>query len=470
MMNLPRGWVAATVADVAEAPEYGLTTKAEYEIDGPRFLRITDIQGNSVNWASVPRCECDHVDKYLLHKGDIVFARTGATTGKSFLIDDMPEPAVFASYLIRIRSKAHCDPRFLARFFQSKSYWNQIQEVSSGSAQPGVNASKLKDIKLVLPPELEQRRIVSKLNNVHARTKVARDELARIPLLIEHYKQAILRKAFTGELTADWRNRSGSLIGVEPRDPASIKKKYHLTDGTFSPPYELPPCWRWLCLPQLGDLDRGKSKHRPRNAPQLFGGPYPFIQTGEVRAADRYVTSYTTTYSESGLAQSRLWPKSTVCITIAANIAETAILGIEACFPDSIVGFTADSDRTSAEYIEFFLRTMKSELETFAPATAQKNINLDTLANLRIPVPPLDEQRQIIRRIEQAMDWLSVVRSERAHADDLLDHLNQGLLTKAFRGELVPQDPNEEPARESLNRIRMEHSANPPSKRRAGRK
>jgi type I restriction enzyme S subunit len=111
----------------------------------------------------------------------------------------------------------------------------------------------------------------------------------------------------------------------------------------------------------------------------LYGGPYPFIQTGDVRAAEGRLTSFSQTYSEAGLAQSRLWPRGTLCITIAANIAETAILDFDACFPDSIVGFTATPEYCNSRFIEFFIRTILADLAAFAPATAQKNINLETL-------------------------------------------------------------------------------------------
>ena len=191
----------------------------------------------------------------------------------------------------------------------------------------------------------------------------------------------------------------------------------------------------------------------------LFGGPYPFIQTGEVRAANRFLTSFTETYSEFGLSQSRLWPKGTVCITIAANIAETAILAIDACFPDSVVGFTADDERTTPSYVEFFLRTARDELAAFAPATAQKNINLDILSRIRLPIAPLDEQGEIVDRIEKAFSWIDRLASETTNARKLIDHLDQAVLAKAFRGELVPQDPNDEPASVLLERIRAERQA-----------
>jgi type I restriction enzyme, S subunit len=220
-----------------------------------------------------------------------------------------------------------------------------------------------------------------------------------------------------------------------------------------------------LALPQIGDIDRGRSRHRPRNDPSLFGGPWPFIQTGDVRAANRFLTSFTETYSEFGLSQSRLWPKGTVCITIAANIAETAILAIDACFPDSVVGFTADIERTTPSYVEFFLRTARDELTAFAPATAQKNINLETLSRIQLPMAPLDEQREIVDRIEKAFSWIDRLATETTNARKLIDHLDQAVMAKAFRGELVPQDPNDEPASVLLERIQAEKQSKQPRRR-----
>ena len=144
----------------------------------------------------------------------------------------------------------------------------------------------------------------------------------------------------------------------------------------------IPHEWRYIALSKLGELGRGKSKHRPRNDPALFeDGKYPFIQTGDVKAAKQYITTCAKKYGNFGLQQSKLWPKGTLCITIAANIAETAFLGIDACFPDSIVGFTP-SEYIIPEYIKHFIESQKVRLWAFAPATAQKNINLDTLENL----------------------------------------------------------------------------------------
>ena len=189
-------------------------------------------------------------------------------------------------------------------------------------------------------------------------------------------------------------------------------------------------------LPALGTLDRGRSRHRPRNAAHLFGGPYPFIQTGDVRAAKGRLKSFTQTYSEDGLAQSHLWPTGTLCITIAANIAETAILDIEACFPDSVVGFTPNPSLCMAEFIEFFIRTAKADLAAFAPATAQKNINLGTLENIYVPCPPLLEQQEICTLLQDAFVSTDQTLSDALYSRRLIHRLDQLTLINAFGNKL----------------------------------
>ena len=144
-------------------------------------------------------------------------------------------------------------------------------------------------------------------------------------------------------------------------------------------------------LPELGEFGRGVSKHRPRNDPKLLGGKYPLIQTGDVASSDLYITSYTGTYSDLGLAQSKMWDEGTLCITIAANIAKTAILGFDACFPDSVVGFRAN-EKTNNIYIHYWFSFFQRILEAQAPESAQKNINLKSLSELRVIYPTKEEQ------------------------------------------------------------------------------
>src|SRR4030042_4505887 len=209
---------------------------------------------------------------------------------------------------------------------------------------------------------------------------------------------------------------------LAPTSPRSFHLEPRRVETAGLP--EVPDEWSWVYLPDLGYMNRGKSKHRPRNAPHLFGGPYPFIQTGDIAQSGGRITSHRQTYSETGLAQSHLWPSGTVCITIAANIANSAILTYPACFPDSIVGLAPDEALCIKEYVEFFTRTARSNLDQFAPATAQKNINIEILSDVAVPLPPLAEQKEIVHRVEAMFKLAEAVekrvaavkvRSEKLH-------------------------------------------------------
>ncbi|QED38987.1 restriction endonuclease subunit S [Antarcticibacterium arcticum] len=157
----------------------------------------------------------------------------------------------------------------------------------------------------------------------------------------------------------------------------------------------MPENWITYKLTDLGTIARGKSKHRPRDASHLYGGKYPFIQTGDVKAANHRLTEHTQTYSKAGLAQSKLWPEHTMCITIAANIAETAILSYPACFPDSIIGFVADEDKCDIEFVEYLMQFFKKQIQTHSIGSVQDNINLGTFQRVEFTVPPLEEQKSI---------------------------------------------------------------------------
>ncbi len=157
----------------------------------------------------------------------------------------------------------------------------------------------------------------------------------------------------------------------------------------------VPEDWRLVKLSDLGEVNRGRSRHRPRDAKHLYNGAFPFVQTGDVKASQGRITSYTQTYSAEGLAQSRLWPKGTMCITIAANIAETGILQFPACFPDSLIGFIPDKNKCNVYFIEYVFRLLRARIQAQATGSVQDNINLQTLERLLFPVPNLEEQNRI---------------------------------------------------------------------------
>ena len=213
---IPQGWQIAEFGDIVSSISYGHTASASSKLVGPKFLRITDLQNGQVNWETVPYCACDDVEKYALKPGDIVVARTGATTGKSYLLVDPPDPSVFASYLIRLETSGLATPQYLAKFMESPDYWRQITVVSKGSAQPGANATVLSRLQIPLAPENEQRRIVAKIETLQERSRKARAALEAIPPLLEQFRQSVLAAAFRGDLTADWRAQHPDV------EPASV--------------------------------------------------------------------------------------------------------------------------------------------------------------------------------------------------------------------------------------------------------
>lgn len=194
------GWFTKKVKDICHYPQYGYTASAQHHPVGSKFLRITDIQNGRVNWETVPYCSCPDVDKYLLESGDIVFARTGATTGKSFLVTDPPK-AVFASYLIRLRVGPSILPDFLFWYFQSSLYWEGVFKGIEDGNRPNMNGTKLANLEIPFPTDLnEQRRIVKYLNGLQAKA----DELKRLQAETEAelaaFTPALLAKAFRGGL------------------------------------------------------------------------------------------------------------------------------------------------------------------------------------------------------------------------------------------------------------------------------
>ena len=458
MSELPADWAATTLGEVADFVMGQAPPGAACNFDGvgTPFVKAGEFGAERPairEWTTKPlKMACST---------DVLICVVGATCGKLNLGAD----CAIGRSVAAIRPNPGLEQHYLYALL--KPLVLSLRHGATGSAQGVISKDRLAEIDVPLPPLAEQRRIVAKLDALTARTARARADLDRIPALAARYKQAVLSRAFSGELTADWRAAQPALEPISPRSENDIRPKYRLGGAApdFAPPYAVPESWRWLRLPQLGDMDRGKSRHRPRDDARLFDGPFPFVQTGEVRAADRYLTSYSKTYSAFGLEQSKLWPIGTVCITIAANIAETAILGIEACFPDSVVGFNADAARCLPDYVEYFIRTAKADLEQFAPATAQKNINLEVLGSIRLPVASLHEQAEIVRRIDRAFAEIDRLTAEAAAARRLLDRLDQAVLAKAFRGELVPQDPADEPASVLLDRIRAERAAAPKAKR-----
>ncbi|MDQ3075941.1 MAG: restriction endonuclease subunit S [bacterium] len=183
-----------------------------------------------------------------------------------------------------------------------------------------------------------------------------------------------------------------------------------------------------ILLSELGRLDRGKSQHRPRTAPELFGGKHPFVQTGDVSNAGWRLSEYNQTYSDIGLDQSKLWPKETLCITIAANIAKTTILNFAGCFPDSVVGFTANKERSNVDYVQGLFIFLQKGLEAMAPQAAQQNINLQILRSIKVPNPPLELQNKFADLVKE----IEIQKDKQKQSTQMVDELFNAVMAKSF--------------------------------------
>ena len=332
-----------------------------------------------------------------LRVGDIAICMsTGSASvdGKTAALEQEWDGCVGAFCAI-IRSCGYIYPRYLAAYLRGAQFTQWRKNQAQGANIQNLRGSELLVFPIPLPPLSEQRRIVEILQEA--------EEIRR--------------------LRAEAEAKTAELI------PAIFSDTFG--DLYFGKsPFPLRP------LSSIGELDRGKSKHRPRDEESLYGGPYPFLQTGDVAQANGWITSFSQTYSEKGLDQSRLWPTGTLALTIAANIGSTAILTFDACFPDSVVGFTPKSG-ISVEYVRWWLLGYQKKLEIQAPQGAQKNINLEILRSIQIPVPPLELQLRFKAAIqnlrEQFNETASGAKSFSALVSSLSAHSFSGQLTADWR-------------------------------------
>ena len=450
--ELPTGWARYPLAAVGRWGSGGTPSRARpqaYGGDIP-WLKIGDLTDGPVHEAeeSITREGLENSSAKLLEPNTLLVAMYGSI-GKL---------GISTTACATNQAIAFCKPheglnlKYL--FYLLMRERKNLIEQGQGGTQLNISQTILKAHEVSIAPTREQVRIVSRIEELFSDIEEGERALERVQKLVERYRQSVLKAAVTGELTRDWREKhkgplesgeallqrilkarreaweTAELVKLKARGqkPTDIrwKEKYQeptAPDSRLLP--ELPSGWTWASLPQLGEFGRGKSKHRPRNDPKLYGGNYPFLQTGIVRASRGRINSFDTTYNDLGLAQSKLWPKGTICITIAANIAESGILGIDACFPDSVVGLVPSVNVVS-EYIEFFIRTERDSLSQYAPATAQKNINLEILERVAVPLPPLDEQRAIYSKAQEELSKIDYIERTPAGKQDASDCTSSG--------------------------------------------
>lgn len=491
MNGLPEGWLETRVDTIAPSINYGYTAKSSSSAEGPKYLRITDIQDGRVNWDGVPRCEppMKNGEHYVLRAGDLVFARTGATTGKSFLIQSCPE-AVFASYLIRVRPSPAVLPKFLSLFFQSHSYWQQISENISGSAQPNCNASKLSALLVPIPALEEQHRIVEKVEALLAKVRASQERLDKIPRLLKRFRQAVLAAACSGKLTADWRQERGAEESgqtVVQKLETARANTHDATGGrrarTSTPvevlqeeewPEVIPDTWVWVGFGSvIGELKNGVSPRPNIEPPGLPLLRISAARPGSVDLTDiRYLPNAAEFLPAFALHDDDLlFTRYNGSIDLLGVCGMVRDLGQRTfLYPDKLMRVRFDHDFVLPGFAEVFFQTAGAHERLVAKSKSSAGQNGVSGTDVKLQafaLPPVTEQREIVRRVESMLHLADRLQSRYEKATRHTDKLTQSILAKAFRGELVPTEAalarkegrSYETAEELLARIKTANAA-----------
>lgn len=432
--EVPENWVWTYISSGFDVTSSKRVHKSDWLSEGVPFYRTREL---------VKLSEQGYIDNELFisedlyktfkkefgvpQKNDLLISGVG-TIGVPYVISDEKEFYFKDGNVIWLKNKGVFDASYMYYLYKTVFIDNQIHSMSAGTTVDTYTIINAKNTIIPLPPLSEQQRIVERIEELFTKLDEAKERLQEVADSFAVRKAAILHKAFTGELTKQWRRENG------------------VSDES----------WEEKKLGEVGVLERGRSKHRPRNDERLFGGIYPFIQTGDVANADMFIEKHSQTLSDFGMQQSKLFVKNTICITIAANIGKVAILSYDSCFPDSVVGLTTD-EKNSYKYVYYYLSTQQKELESKAPATAQKNINLKVLNDLDIPLPTLPEQHEIVRLIDDLLARERAVQQAAEQALASIDLMKKSILARAFRGELGTNKASEASALELLRQVLAEN-------------
>jgi type I restriction enzyme S subunit len=308
----------------------------------------------------------------LCNFSSVIIGRKGAYRGVHY--SPIPFCVIDTAFYLKPINRNSLD----LKFAYYKLLTQDINRLDSGSAIPSTSREDFYHLELSLPPIDEQKKIAAILTCLDRKI----ENLCKQNETLERIAQTLFKHWF---VDFEFPNKDG--------------KPYKSSGGAIerSELGEFPVGWPVRRFDSLGELNRGKSKHRPRDAKHLYGGKYPFIQTGDIKSSQGFITEYKQTYSEFGLAQSRLWKKETLCITIAANIAETGILTFPSCFPDSVIGFVADSNICDIFFIHRMFKFKRPEIENEAIGSVQKNLNLETITKIKFVIPNLKNNEDLVK-------------------------------------------------------------------------
>ena len=424
LSDLPNGWEWTTLQEACSKPQYGWTTKATAE-GTLRLLRTTDITDGNVDWETVPFCteEPPDKEKYLLKTGDIVISRAGSV-GYSYLVKN-PQNAVFASYLIRFKPSPMIDENYLVFFLKSPDYWKIISKEKAGIALVNVNATKLKRIEIPLPPLAEQHRIVAKLETLFTQLDTAVDNLKKAQMQLQRYRQSLLKAAFDGELTEEWREGYAGKGGKDIGEVVQLK--------------------------EIANLRREKVQPKDNNKNLNFVG-LKHIDSG-VSILKRWGDA-----SEVKSTKARFYPNDVLYGKLRPYLDKAVIAEMEGMCSSDILVFTTNS-KMIPRFLVYLLHS--HPFRSYAIATSSgitlPRTSWNALGEFTFALPPLTEQEQIVSELERHLSVADEIEATIGAELKRAERMRQSILKHAFTGKLVPQDPNDEPAETLLARIQAEH-------------
>ena len=435
--NLPEGWVWTKLGCITDVIQYGLSNSAESTGDY-RLLRITDIQDGYVDWESVPFTNTDAAKKYLLHKNDIVFARTGATVGKSFLITDLPYDSVYASYLIRIRLIKGISANYIYQFFNSYCYWKQVTGKAIGVGQPNCNGTALKELFIPLPSQAEQNRIVSVANNLLKIADIISFEQEDLSELIQTAKSKILDLAIHGKLVPQDPNDEPATVLLEriraekeelikqgkikrdkkesvifKGDDNSYYEK--MPDGKLNClneqlTFELPEGWEWCNLLMIGTTNIGLT-YRPADI-----DTQGIMVLRSCNIVNEKINLTDLVRVKTSIRTNQFVQKND--ILICARNGSCTLVGKCALIPEldeqaSFGAFMAIYRTPYFGYIIHFLRSnfFRSIFDD-SNSTTINQLTQDMLKRAIVPLPPLAEQHRIVKKLNTLLTDLSYIEKE----------------------------------------------------------
>jgi len=434
--EIPQGWEWERWGNISQSIQYGYNAPA-LEKGVIRMVRISDIQDNKVLWNTVPFCMIEEkdIETYLLKINDILFARTGGTVGKSFLVKDVPMKSIYAGYLIRTRYSSLLCPHYMKAFMESQLYWEQLKNGTIATAQPNCNGKTLAKMLLPIPPINEQKRIVERLHRISPfieRYSKSQDALNLMNMQIrEQLKKSVLQEAIQGKLVPQIAEEGTSqelLEQIKLEKQKLIKegklKKSSLFDSiiykgddnkyyeqvnkkcldiTDQIPFEIPENWVWVRMGQIGDWGAGSTPQRG-NA-NYYNGKILWLKTGELNNRIVYDTEEKVTQKAFQDYSLRMNKIGDVLIAMyGATIGKLAIVGKELTTNQACCGCTPYLIYNW--YLFYFLMASRDSFIKKGEGGAQPNISRVKLVGHLIPLPPLKEQYRIVAQIEKLFEQL----------------------------------------------------------------